>query len=147
MTKCFDNFRKCVSNPPSPPYTILPTNNIAWHKFCSLFLNIVKRRKRTDEIVQIAVFPIAFVPDCLKICKFLSLVFYYCLFEIKLKACIYPLRHFYIGLNSFWNLNKQLKYLGKWSKILIFQKFLSQNQVFRNSTRCAIVHEIVALET
>ena len=46
------------------PYTI---SNIAWRQFCSLFLNIVNRgRGEKHKIVQIALFPIIFVTDCLK---------------------------------------------------------------------------------
>ena len=30
------------------PYTTLRTHNIAWHKFCSLYLNIVKTGKGTE---------------------------------------------------------------------------------------------------
>ena len=52
-------------NPLSPPYTMLPTHNITWRKFCSLFLNIVKGgRGEKQNIVQIAAFPIIFVGDC-----------------------------------------------------------------------------------
>ena len=51
---------KSVFKIPSLLYTMLRTNNIAWHKFWSLFLSIDKR------IVQIAVFPIIFVSDFLK---------------------------------------------------------------------------------
>ena len=33
---------------PFSHYTILPTPNTAWHKFCSVFLNIVKRGKGVE---------------------------------------------------------------------------------------------------
>ena len=46
---------------------MLQTDNIAWRKFCSLLLNIVKRgRGEKHKIVQIEVFPIIFATDCLK---------------------------------------------------------------------------------
>ena len=52
---------------PLCPYTMLWTHNIAWHKFPSFFLTIVKGgRGEKQKIVQIAVFPIIFVTDCLK---------------------------------------------------------------------------------
>ena len=91
--------KKCLT--PLPPlslsvslYTMLQTHNIAWRNFCSLFLNIFKRGKGYKfEIVQIAVSPIIFVTDCLKISEKLNVVFYSCSFYIKLKSCNYPLRH------------------------------------------------------
>ena len=50
---------------PLSPYTMLWNHNIAWHKFRSFFLNVVKgRRGKKQKIVQIAVFPIIFVTDC-----------------------------------------------------------------------------------
>ena len=49
---------------------MLRTDNIAWRKFCSLCLNIVKegegRRGEKHTIVQTAAFPIIFVTDRLK---------------------------------------------------------------------------------
>ena len=52
---------------PHPPLTTLSIHNIAWDKFCSFFLNIVKgEEEEKQKIVQIAVFPIIFVTDCLK---------------------------------------------------------------------------------
>ena len=36
-------------NPPSPSYAMLLTHNIAWHKFCTLFLNDVKREKGVEK--------------------------------------------------------------------------------------------------
>ena len=33
---------------PLSSYTMLPTHNIAWHNFCSLFLNIANKRKRVE---------------------------------------------------------------------------------------------------
>ena len=38
-------FKKVRLKFPLYPYTMLQTDNIAWCKFCSLFLNIVKRGK------------------------------------------------------------------------------------------------------
>ena len=55
--------------------------------------------------------------------KILSVVFYCWPFWISLKACNYALCHFDLSLSNFWSPNKQLKYLGKWGKILIFQIF------------------------
>ena len=47
-------------------YTMFWTHNISWNKFSSLFLNIVKGiRGEKQKIVQIAVFPIIFVTDCI----------------------------------------------------------------------------------
>ena len=63
-----------------------------------------------------------------KILKNLSVVFYSWLFWIILKASNYPLRHYCISLNNFWSPNKQLKYLGRWGKIFIFQIFFKQNK-------------------
>ena len=52
---------------PLSPYTVLQTHNIAWRKLRSLLFNIVKGgRGEKHKIVQIAVFPIIFVTDCLK---------------------------------------------------------------------------------
>ena len=44
VTKYYENFKKCFKSPLSP-YTSLRTDNVAWQKFCSLFLNIAKRGK------------------------------------------------------------------------------------------------------
>ena len=60
------NFKKSVWNFPLSLFTILQTQNIAWHKFCSLSLNIVKRGKSGEKqnIAQKVTFPITFVTDC-----------------------------------------------------------------------------------
>ena len=71
--------------------------------------------------------------------KNLSVVAFYCwLFWITLKACNYPLRYYGISLNNFWNPNKQLKYLGKRSKIFIYQFFSRQNQIMINKKRITL---------
>ena len=50
---------------PFTPYTMLLAHNIALHKFCSFFLNIVKGKKgKKQKLVKIVVFLINFVTDC-----------------------------------------------------------------------------------
>ena len=52
---------------PLSSYTMLPTHNIAWRKFYSLFLKIVKREERKEtQNCPNSSFPIIFVTDCLK---------------------------------------------------------------------------------
>ena len=110
---------------------MLRTHKVAWRKFCSFFPNIVKRRNGVET------------RNCLKgsfsynfchrlsekIWKLLSVVFYCFCFWITLKACNYLLRHHDTSLNNFWSPNKQLEYMGKWDKILIFRIFYSQSQI------------------
>ena len=52
-----------------------------------------------------AVFPIIFVTDFLKTFEKLSVVFYSCLFYIKLKAYNYPLRQNFEIVNYYLNNN------------------------------------------
>ena len=82
-------------------YMMLSIHNIAWHKFCSFFLNILEGKgggwggggggwvgEREKKIVQIAVFPIIFVTDC-RYAEFhynglLSFLRFICLFLYKI---------------------------------------------------------------
>ena len=49
------------------PYTMLRTQNIAWRKFRHCSSKLLRGgRGEKNRIVQIAVFPIIFVTDCLK---------------------------------------------------------------------------------
>ena len=48
VTKYYGNLKKKSLIFSLFPYTILRAYNIAWRKFCSLFLNIVKRRKERE---------------------------------------------------------------------------------------------------
>ena len=81
-------------------------------------------RGKKQKIVQIAVFPVFFVTDCLKNPENLSAVFYSWSFWMTLKACNYPLRHYDVSLTNFWSPNKHLKYLERWGKIFVFQIFV-----------------------
>ena len=105
---------------------MLRTRNIAW-----LFLSIIKEWRgggggENYKVVQtnssFSHFSIIFVADW----KFSSVVFYCWLFWITLKACNYPLHRYDTSLNNFWSPKEQLKYLGKWGKIFIYQIFLAK---------------------
>ena len=88
------NFKKYVQN--SPSLTIQCWEPKTWlcvtfaHCF-STFLR--ERRSQKHKIGKIAVFPILFITRCLKKSEKLSVVFYSCLFYIKLKICNYSLLH------------------------------------------------------
>ena len=110
---------------------MLQTHNIAWLKFCPLFLNIVKRGKGVEtQNWSNSSFSHKFCHwFSEKTWNFLKVVIYISSFWITLKACNYPLCHYDIRLNNFWSPNRQLKHLGKFDKILIFQNFIRQNQI------------------
>ena len=70
-----------------------------------------------QKIVQIVVFPIIFVTDCLKKSKNFKC-------DILLLIVLNLLLHHYgISINNLWNPNKQLKCLGKGDKFFIFRIF------------------------
>ena len=84
----YENFKNCVQKSPLSPYSMLRTQNIAWHKFCLLFLTLLRGGKRR-KVFQIAVFPIKFATDCLKKseklkCSILQLVVLNCFEGMKL---------------------------------------------------------------
>ena len=122
--------KSLFKNPPSP-HTMLRTHNIAWRKFCSLFLKIVKRAKgietRNCSNSSFSHNSCHWLSE--KTWKILNVVIYSQSFWITLKARNYPLRHYDISLCNFWSPNRQLNYLGKWDKIFIFQNFFKQNQI------------------
>ena len=129
MTKYHGNFLKLCLKIPLSPYTMLRTHNITWRKFCSLFLNIVRRGKGLEtRNCQNSSFSTIFV-TVWKNLKNLSIAFYRWLFWITLKASNYPLHHYDINLNNFWSPNKQLKYLGRWGKIFFFQIFSNKTNL------------------
>ena len=114
----------CLKNPLSL-YTMLQIHNIACRKFCSLFLNNVKRGKWEEtRSCPKSCFSHNFCHWLSeKIWKISSVVFYCWSFWISLKACNYPLRYYDTSFGNFWSPNKQPKHLDKWGKICIFQIF------------------------
>ena len=59
--------KSVFENHPLSPYTMLQTHNIAWRKFSSLFLNIVKKGKREEtRNYPNGSFSLIFVTDCMK---------------------------------------------------------------------------------
>ena len=123
---------------------MLQTHNIAWRKFCSLFLNIVK--KGTDGETKNCPNSSFSHNFCHwlseKFWKILSVAFHCWSFWITLKVSDYPLHHYYISRNNFWSPNKQLKYLGKWGNI--FQVKPNYKHYKEHSNRRVIGHEIAA---
>ena len=88
VTNIFTGILKIVQKSPLSLYTMLRTQNIAWHKFCLLFLTLLRGGKRR-KVFQIAVFPIKFATDCLKKseklkCSILQMVALNCLECMKL---------------------------------------------------------------
>ena len=67
--------------------------------------------------------------------KNLSVVIYSWLFWITLTASNYPLRHYDRNLNNYWSPNKQLKYLGRWGKVFIFQIFSNKTKLLASQRR------------
>ena len=67
VTKCYANFKRCVPNFPSPPVHCCKPITLLDARFthCSSTLLRIGRVEK-HKIVQIALFPIIFVPDCLK---------------------------------------------------------------------------------
>ena len=124
------------------PYTMLRTHNIAWRKFCSFFLNIVKRGKGVEtRNCPTSSFSHNFCHWLSeKNLKKLSIVFYSWFFWITLKASNYPLRHYDISLDNFWSPNKQLKYLDRWGKVTenLFSSVKDNNYVmkFWDDSKC-----------
>ena len=129
VSKVFDNFnnnewqsiigilKNCLQFSLSP-YTMLQTHNIPWRMFCSLFLNIVKRR----EGVEIKNFPNSSFSH--NFCHNFS-VWNFSVARFKWNWR-HALTHYVtndVNLNNFWNPNKQLKYQVKWGKIFSFQIF------------------------
>ena len=83
---------------------MLRTQNIAWCKFFSLFLNIAKRGKNVEtQNRSNSCFSRNFFTDCLKKFKELVVAFSSCLFYIKLKACNYSLRHNFAMVSHYLN--------------------------------------------
>ena len=109
----------------------------AWHKFCLLFLNIVKMGKEVEAWnCPNSSFSHNFCHWLSeKIQKNWNVVFYSWSFWITLKACNYPLLHYDISLNNFSSPNKHLKYLGKWGKSLFFRFFSGKTKLLASQKR------------
>ena len=82
----------CLKSPLSP-YTMLRNHNIAWRNFCSLFLNIVKRRKGVETTSSFSHNFCHWLSEKISQIKRTILQLLVLSFYIKLKACNYPLPH------------------------------------------------------
>ena len=104
-------------------YTMFQTHNIAWRKFRSLFLNIVKRRKGLEtRNCPNTSFSHNFCHWLFEIIwKVLSVIIYCWSFWITFKACTYLSRHFDISLNIFWAQKGSLNIRVSKAKSLIFR--------------------------
>ena len=97
------------------PYTMLRTNSIARRKFCSLVPSILLRGGRGGKIkiVQITVFPIIFVTDCLKNLQSFKCGILQLLILNQIEDMHLPITSLLYKSYNFWNPNKQLEYLDK----------------------------------
>ena len=67
VTKYYDNFKKCVSSSPSLPIQCCKPITLLDASFAHCYSTLLRGgRGEKHKIVQIAVFPIIFVTDCLK---------------------------------------------------------------------------------
>ena len=123
LTKYYGNFKTRVNKFPLSPYTMLWTNDIAWRKFCSLFLNIVQSGKGAErQNCTDSSFCHNFCCCLKKSWKLKCGILQFAILN-DFEGCNYPLRHYVISLDNFWSRSKQLKCLGRWGKIFIFQTF------------------------
>ena len=122
---------------------MLRTHNIAWHKFCSLFLNINKREKRVETpICPNSSFSHKFCQIVWKNLKNLSEVFYTWLFWITLMSSNYPLRHYDRSLTIFEAQTSSLNISVGEVKSFFFRffsrktKILALQRIFHKTRHC-----------
>ena len=124
--------------------------NIAWCKFCSLSLNIIKGGMggETGNCPNSSFSQNFCHWLSEKIWKISNVVFYSWLFWITLKACSYPLRHYCISLNNFWSQASSLNIWVSEENLYLsdlFQIKLNYEHSKDDSTRSVNVHDIFFL--
>ena len=107
--------KKCMESPLSP-YTMLWRHAQSWSQIFSPFHNIVKGGEGKGwNITQIAVFPIIFVTDCLKI----SFLIGECSLFLRILKVYLAMPCGYRRCRSTWlTWDKYIKHLDKWGKSL-----------------------------